>query len=95
MKAYLVLDFAISDMPAFMAYAAAIPAQMATHGGRYIVQGAAPTPIEGGWAPEHMVILEFPTRQNAEAFLSDPQSQELFKIRHATTLSKLVLVDGP
>jgi uncharacterized protein (DUF1330 family) len=94
-KAYLVLDFAITDVPAFMAYVAAIPVQIARHGGRYIVQGAAPTPIEGGWAPEHMVILEFPARQNAEAFLNDPHSQELFKIRHATTLSKLVLVDGP
>jgi uncharacterized protein (DUF1330 family) len=41
-----------------------------------------------------MVIIEFPERQNAEAFLSDPDIQDLFKVRHDTTTSKLVLVDG-
>jgi uncharacterized protein (DUF1330 family) len=41
-----------------------------------------------------MVVLEFPTRRNAENFLADPEFQELAKIRHRTTTSKLVLVDG-
>jgi hypothetical protein len=29
-----------------------------------------------------------------EAFLSDPEIQDLFKLRHATTTGKLVLADG-
>jgi len=41
-----------------------------------------------------MVIIEFPERENAEAFLSDPEIQGLFKLRHGTTTSKLVLADG-
>jgi len=41
-----------------------------------------------------MVIIEFPERKNAAAFLSDPEIQDLFKVRHDTTTSKLVLVDG-
>ena len=41
-----------------------------------------------------MVTIEFPERSKAEAFLSDPSIQDLFKIRHETTTSKLVLVDG-
>ena len=41
-----------------------------------------------------MVIIEFPGREKAEAFLGDPQIQDLFKVRHATTTSKLVLVEG-
>jgi uncharacterized protein (DUF1330 family) len=94
MKAYLVLDFAVRDLPGFMPYVAAIPAHIARHGGRYIVQGAIPTPMEGDWTPERMVILEFPARANAEAFLSDPEIQDLFKLRHDTTVSRLVLVDG-
>ena len=68
MKAYLVLDFAISDFAGFKPYIAKIPAHIARHGGRYIVQGTPPTPIEGDWRPERMVILEFPARTNAEAF---------------------------
>lgn len=94
MKAYLVLDFAITDMTRFTRYVRRIPVQIAKHGGRYIVRGETPTPVEGDWKPDHMVILEFPSRANADAFLADPASQALFQIRHETTVSRLVLVDG-
>jgi hypothetical protein len=35
-----------------------------------------------------------PERSKAGAFLSDPSIQDLFKVRHETTTSKLLLVDG-
>ena len=94
MKAYLVLDLAVNDFAGFRTYIAQIPAFIAKHSGKYIVQGVVPTPIEGDWTPERMVIIEFPDRTHAEAFLGDPQIQDLFKIRHATTTSRLVLADG-
>ena len=94
MKAYLVLDLAVHDFGNFRKYVAEIPAYIAKHAGRYIVQGVVPTPIEGGWKPERMVIIEFPARENAQAFLADPEIQDLFKVRHATTTSRLVLADG-
>lgn len=94
MKAYLVLDFSVHDLPGFMRYVSGIPTFIAKHGGRYIVRGEPPTVMEGDWAPERMVILEFPSRGHAEAFLGDPDAQGLFAIRHRTTVSKLVLVDG-
>lgn len=94
MKAYLVLDFAVTDLRGFMPYVDAIPAFIAKHGGQYIVRGVQPAVMEGDWRPERVVILEFPSRENAEAFLADPDAQPLFAIRHATTDSKLVLVEG-
>lgn len=94
MKAYLVLDFAVNDLPGFMPYVEAIPAHIERHGGRYIVRGVEPTIIEGDWTPPRLVILEFPDRADAEAFLGDPDIQPLFAVRHATTTSRLVLVDG-
>lgn len=50
--------------------------------------------MEGDWTPALMVILEFPARENAEAFLADPEAQALFAFRHKTTKSRLVLVEG-
>ena len=94
MKAYLVLDFTVNDLGRFMTYVDAIPAHIARHSGKYLVRGVAPKTIDGDWKPDRMVILEFPERKNAEAFLSDPETQDLFKVRHTTTTSKLVLVDG-
>jgi uncharacterized protein (DUF1330 family) len=94
MKAYLVLDFSVHDLQGFRPYVEAIPAFIEKHGGRYIVRGAPPTVMEGDWAPELMVILEFPSRANAAAFLDDPDAQALFDVRHKTTNSRLVLVEG-
>lgn len=94
MKAYLVLDFSVRDMRAFLTYVAAIPAHIAKHGGRYIVRGVEPSVMEGDWKPDHMVILEFPSSEAARAFLADPEAQDLFAVRHRSTASKLVLVEG-
>ncbi|MCP3470042.1 DUF1330 domain-containing protein [Bradyrhizobium sp. CCGUVB1N3] len=94
MKAYLVLDLSVTDFAGFKRYIAEIPAFIAKHSGQYIVRGVQPTTIEGDWAPERLVIIEFPERDNAEAFLSDPEIQDLFKVRHATTTSRLLLADG-
>jgi uncharacterized protein (DUF1330 family) len=94
MKAYLVLDLTVHDLAGFKPYIAAIPAFIEKHAGRYIVRGVQPTIMEGDWKPERMVVIEFPARENAEAFLSDPDCQDLFGVRHRTTTSRLVLVDG-
>jgi uncharacterized protein (DUF1330 family) len=94
MKAYLVLDLEVNDLAGFRPYVAEIPAHISKHGGQYIVRGVEPTCIEGDWNPQRLVIIEFPERANAEAFLSDPDIQDLFKVRHATTASKLVLAEG-
>jgi uncharacterized protein (DUF1330 family) len=94
MKAYLVLDLSVNDLGGFRKYIAEIPAFIARHSGKYIVQGVQPTSIEGDWKPERMVIIEFPEREKAEAFLGDSEIQDLFKVRHDTTTSRLVLVDG-
>ena len=94
MNAYLVLDLSIHDFEKFSVYIQEIPKFIAKHSGRYVVRGVEPTVMEGDWKPERMVIIEFPSRENATAFLSDPDAQSLFALRHKTTTSKLLLVDG-
>lgn len=94
MKAYLVLDLTVNDFDGFRKYIAEIPAFIARHSGQYIVRGVEPTTIEGDWKPDRLVIIEFPARENAEAFLDDPEIQDLFEVRHRTTTSRLVLADG-
>jgi len=94
MKAYLVLDLTVHDFAGFKPYIAGIPAFIGKHFGKYLVQGVVPTTMEGDWSPERLVVIEFPARENAMAFLNDPDCQDLFRLRHKTTTSKLVLVEG-
>ena len=94
MKAYLVLDLRVDDLREFLPYVEAIPEFMAKHGGRYASKGANPIVIEGDWTPQRLVILEFPSRDDAQSFLADPDAQDLFARRHRSTTSRLILVEG-
>ena len=94
MNAYLILDLSIHDLGKFSEYIQKIPEFIKKHSGRYVVQGVEPTVMEGNWKPERIVVIEFPTRDHAKTFLKDPEAQELFKLRHETTTSKLILVEG-
>ncbi|NRB40861.1 MAG: DUF1330 domain-containing protein [Pseudomonadales bacterium] len=94
MKAYLILDLTITDLKNFMVYVQEIPAHIERHNGKYIVEGVKPDKIEGDWQPESIVIIEFPSAENARSFLDDPEIQPLFEIRHKSTYSKLLLVEG-
>jgi uncharacterized protein (DUF1330 family) len=94
MNAYLVLDLSVNDFENFVEYIEKIPIFIQKHDGRYIVQGVEPEIMEGDWKPERVVILEFPSKQKAKDFLGDPDAQILFNIRHKSTTSKLILVEG-
>jgi len=94
MKAYLILDFAVSDVPAFIEYVDKIPVLLRKHKGKYLVEGVTPEIIEGEWNPEKIVVLEFETEEHANSFLSDVEVKTLFAIRHKTTKSNLIRVSG-
>ena len=74
MNAYLVLDLTIHDMESFAEYVEKIPAVISNHGGKYAVQGQIPTVLEGDWKPERLVVIEFPSRDNAKEFLARSRS---------------------
>ena len=94
MKAYLILDIEVQDLNLFRSYVSEIPAFVKKHSGQYIVQSVEAEAIEGDWKPQRVVVIEFPSRENAQEFLKDPDAKPLFSIRHKSTVSKLILVDG-
>ena len=93
-RVFLVLDLRVNDLRDFLPHIEAIPAFIARRGGRHASRGADPIVVEGDWSPRRLVILEFPSRGRAEAFLADPDSQDQFARRHRSTTSRLVLVEG-
>jgi uncharacterized protein (DUF1330 family) len=94
MKAYLILDIEVHDLNMFRLYASGIPEFVEKHSGRYVVLGGEAEAIEGGWNPQRVVVIEFPSKENAQEFIKDPDAQPLFAIRHKSTTSKVVLVEG-
>lgn len=88
MKAYLVLGLTVNDFAGYRQYIAEIPALIAKHARRrpHADRGRLEARTHG----DHRVS----GRRNGDAFLGDPETRDLFKNRHATTTSRLVLAEG-
>lgn len=94
MKAYIVGDITVRDPERYKQYVERAPHFVAKHEGKYLVRGGEVTSVEGDWSPARMVVLEFPSKQHALAFVQDPEYQEIAVDRQETTTSNLVIVEG-
>ena len=94
MTAYIVGDIKVLEPDAYQEYVAQAPAFIAKHGGTYLVRGGDTSIAEGEWQPERIVVIRFPSRENARALLDDPGYRAIARIRQGTTQSNLVIVDG-
>ena len=90
---------ALVDVPDETAYRASGYMQMAedsirAHGGRFLVRGGDPAPLEGAPIGRRIVILEFPIREAAAAFHASEQYAPAITLRQSLSASQLVLLTG-
>ena len=50
--------------------------------------------LEGGWQPRRLVILEFPSLAQAQAWYRSPGYAPLLALRKSASKSQLVLTEG-
>jgi len=94
MSAYVVVQESVKDEATFAAYRKEVMPTIAAHGGRFIVRGGAMTVLEGEWTLPRLIILEFPSREAAEAWYRSPAYQKILPIRLKSCTGNLVIVDG-
>ena len=91
MPAYFLAHIDVTDPDLFAEYGAGVAPVIAKFGGRYLVRGGAPVPLEGG-AFKRVVIVEFPTEDAAQAFWSSPEYAPLKALRQrAATIDAAIL----
>jgi len=94
MPAYLINDMEITDPQRFEEYKRLSPPTVAAYGGRFLARGGEVTPLEGGWQPRRMVILEFPSVAQAQAWLDSPEYAVARRLRQLSANSRMVVIDG-
>ncbi|HZS83428.1 MAG TPA: DUF1330 domain-containing protein [Stellaceae bacterium] len=95
MPAFVISDVEPLDPELLREYRSLAEASIARHGGRYIVRGGAIESLEGGWSPQHIVIVAFPTLEQARAWYESSDYAEALRVRRQGALRRrLVLVDG-
>ena len=94
MTAYIIADISVLEPDGYQDYVRQAPDYVARHGGTYLVRGGEMTIAEGDWQPERLVVIRFPSRDDAEALLDDPGYREIAPLRQDNTRSNLLIVDG-
>ena len=73
-------------------YLEQVEATVAPHGGKWLAQGPADV-VEGSWQGS-VVLMEFPSREAANAWYNSPEYQAILPLRLNNAISDVVLIDS-
>lgn len=94
MAAYVIFDILSVHPEQMTGYGDKAIASLEAHGGKIIAASNDIDAREGGWHPQRIVIIEFPTMERAQAWYESPQYQEVLPIRLKAHRDKMVIVEG-
>jgi uncharacterized protein (DUF1330 family) len=94
MSAYIISDVSIRDEEAMRIYRSRAAASIAQYGGRYLARGGAISPLEGDWTPRTIIIVEFPSADQARTWYASPEYASVLEMRDEALSRNLILVEG-
>ena len=95
MAAYLIAEAKVGDPIAYETYKALAEAAIARHGGRYLARGGQTLILEGRWSPpERLVIVEFDSLAQIEAFYDSPEYHAARAARRDAAEMNILAVAG-
>jgi uncharacterized protein (DUF1330 family) len=94
MPAYLISDVSVRGADAFQTYRTRAAAAIAKYGGRYLSRAGAIEPLEGSWRPERIIIVEFPSIEQARAWYRSAEYACALEVRDQALCRDLILVDA-
>ncbi|MBI3709289.1 MAG: DUF1330 domain-containing protein [Proteobacteria bacterium] len=94
MVAYIVVDAEITDPVKYEDYRKLSPAAIAKYGGKFLARGGATAVLEGGWKPGRIVILQFPSLDQAKAFYTSVEYTAARRVRAGAATMDIIVVEG-
>jgi uncharacterized protein (DUF1330 family) len=93
-RAFYISEFVVTDRDGMRPYSAQVESTFRPFGGRYIVRGGTITTPEGDGPKGGMVVIEFDSKEQAQAWYDSPAYRKLMPIRHRSATSRVYIVEG-
>ena len=94
MTVYVIADVKVTDDRWVPAYAASVHDIVHKHGGKYLARSRNVKTLEGKPLDTTLIaLLQFPSTEAAEAFISDPEYAPHAKARQSGSDSRFQLID--
>jgi len=94
MSAYVIAEVDVTDPAAYEDYRKLVLPTIEKYGGRFLVRGGKVDTKEGGWQPPRLVIVQFPSMAQAQAWYHSPEYAPALAIRAKASRSRLIIAEG-
>ena len=94
MTAYIIADVTVTDAEKMAQYREWSTKAMQEHGAEVLVRGGAFEVLEGPWTPSRLVLLKFPSREQAKAFYDSQTYTHARSLREGAGIMRMIVVDG-
>lgn len=94
MKAYVIANIDVQDPERYKDYVKLTPGSIAPFGGRFIARGGRSEKLEGETPANRIVVIEFPSYENAKSWYDSADYRIALAIRQSASTGTLILVEG-
>ena len=94
MAAYVLVEVEVTDPTTYEEYKQLTPATLAVYGGKFVVRGGASETLEGDWKPNRVVVLEFPSVEQAKTWWNSPEYSKAKAIRQRAAITRMIVLEG-
>ena len=93
-SAYVLANVHVTNPQQYEEYKRLSTIAMKAHGAEVCTRGGKTEVLEGDWTPDRVVILKFPSLEQAKAFYDSPEYQAAKKAREGAAVMRMVLIEG-
>ena len=94
MSAYIIAEVTITNEDQMKEYRVWSSKAMQEHGAEVVVRGGTVDPLEGGWAPQRVVVLKFKDLAAARAYYDSETYTYARKLREGAGTIRMFAVEG-
>ena len=94
MAAYMIVDNEVTDPEGFREYQKRVGSTLEPYGGTFLVRGGTYEILEGDWHLHRLILLEFPSVEQARRWYQSDEYAPVKDIRLKTAHTQAILVQG-
>lgn len=94
MAAYVIVDMTVTDTVRIEEYRRQAGASVAAMGGQFLVRGGEMEVLDGDWRPQRIVVIRFPSLEQARLWRQSPEYGKACEIRDRAARTRMIVVEG-
>ncbi len=93
MPAYLIARVQVTDWDRYREYMKLTPSAIERYGGRFVVRGGQTVTLEGPEETGRVVVIEFPSLEQAKTFYQSKEYAQARKLREGAATGQFIAVE--